>query len=92
MNAIEAIRRAVVQALGGDRRRGVPALTEIERVREVHALLDRSPPNRVVIDPALPFGAWYVVRGLVGPQEHAIQAALKRPPGQEWAATVIKGM
>lgn len=42
----------------------VPGQTPIQRAAEVHRLVAYTAPQRVVIDPALQPGVWYVVRGL----------------------------
>lgn len=67
--------------------RVIPRLTGDQRGAEVKALLRAGPPSRVVIDAALPEGAWYVVRGLATPQERAI-AGVAAHGGDEWAPTM----
>jgi hypothetical protein len=42
----------------------VPGQTAIQRAAEVRKLVTYTAPQRIVIDPGLRPGQWYVVRGL----------------------------
>lgn len=49
----------------------VPGQTAIQRAAEVTRLNQHAAPQRIVVDPSLAPGAWYVVRGL-SPTERAV--------------------
>lgn len=49
----------------------VPGQTPIQRAAEVARINRYMAPARIVIDPSLPPGSWYVVRGLT-PTERAV--------------------
>jgi len=49
----------------------VPGQTPIQRAAEVTRMNRYMAPARIVIDPSLPPGSWYVVRGLT-PTERAV--------------------
>ena len=58
----------------------VPGQTAIQRAAEVTRLNQHAAPQRIVVDPSLAPGAWYVVRGLTA-AERAVIDNLNDPKG-----------
>lgn len=66
--------------------RAIPKLEDRERTKELAALKRKGAPLRIVIDPGLKPGDYYIVRGFASKQEEAIHQSASGL--RAWADTV----